>query len=282
MTTLDQAADELYAADPDEFVDRRRALAAAARREGDADAAKAIAALRKPTRSAWTLNALARADPGLIGQAADLGTRLRDAERRLDGAALRDLSRERRELVDAMARAAFVATGQQTPSAALREEVNATLTAGFADPEVADQLATGRLLRASQWAGFGFDGGARPDLSVVPPATPARPVKPSRPATPSRSTQPEPAAKAKRREPTAAERAQRERVAAAEKEVVTARRQLVKEETEAAKLRDRAEALEQQLAEARHRLTEAGHRVRDAKADLRRATQRLDRSKAPR
>ncbi|HEY3090624.1 MAG TPA: hypothetical protein VGJ59_21445, partial [Jatrophihabitantaceae bacterium] len=47
MTTLEQAADELYAADPDEFVDRRRALAAAAREQGDAEVAKAIAALRK-------------------------------------------------------------------------------------------------------------------------------------------------------------------------------------------------------------------------------------------
>jgi hypothetical protein len=272
VTTLEQAADELYAADPDEFVDRRRALAAAVRQQGDAEVAKAIAALRKPTRSAWTLNALARADAGLIERAAELGTRLRDAERRLDGAALRELSRERRELVDAMARAAFAATGQQAPSAALREDVNATLTAAFADPEVAEQLASGRLLRAAQWAGFGLDAGARADLSVVPPAAPARPVKASGPP------QPGPPAKAKPREPTAAERAHRERVAAAEKEVVTARRQLVKAETEAAKHRDRVAALEQQLSDARHRLTVAGHRVRDAKADLRRATQRLQRA----
>ncbi|HEY3086989.1 MAG TPA: hypothetical protein VGJ59_02875, partial [Jatrophihabitantaceae bacterium] len=237
---------------------------------------KAIAALRKPTRSAWTLNALARADAGLIERAAELGTRLRDAERRLDGAALRELSRERRELVDAMARAAFAATGQHAPSAALREDVNATLTAAFADPEVAEQLASGRLLRAAQWAGFGLDAGARADLSVVPAAAPARPVKATSPPRPG------PPAKAKPREPTAAERAHRERVAAAEKEVVTARRQLVKAETEAAKHRDRVEALEQQLGDAHHRLTEAGHRVRDAKADLRRATQRLDRATSTR
>jgi hypothetical protein len=273
VTTLEQAADELYGADPDEFVDRRRTLAAAARQEGDADAAKAIAALRKPTRTAWTLNALARTDAGLIERAAALGARLRDAERRLDGAALRELSRERRELVDAMARAAFAATGQQDPSAALREEVNATLTAAFADPDVADQLASGRLLRVAHWAGFGLDAGARPDLAVVPSPAPARPAKPAR------ATQTEPPGKAKPREPTAAERAHRERVAAAEKELATARRQLVKAETEAGKHRDRAEALEQQLTEARHRLTEAGHRVREAKADVRRAEQRLDRAR---
>jgi hypothetical protein len=272
MTTFEQAADELYAADPDEFVDRRRALAAAARQQGDAEAAKAIAALRKPTRSAWTLNTLARTDAGLIERAAELGTRLRDAERRLDGAALRELSRERRELVDAMAGAAFAATGQHAPSPALREDVNTTLTAAFADPDVADQLASGRLLRATQWAGFGLDAGTGPDLTVVAPTAPTRPAEPTRPPPPG------PSAKAKPREPTAAERARRERVAAAEKEVAAARRQLVKAETEAAKHRDRVEGLEQQLSEARRRLTEAGHRVRDAKADLRRATQRLDRA----
>jgi hypothetical protein len=276
MSLLEKAADELYAADPDEFVDRRRALSAAARQQGDADAAKAIAALRKPTRSAWTLNALARADAGVIERAADLGTQLREAERRLDGAALRELSRERRELVDTMARTAFTATGQQAPSAALREEVNATLTAAFADPEVAEQLASGRLLRGAQWAGFGLDAGARPDLSVVPPVKPARPAKPARPS------QPEPPAKAKPREPGPAERARRERVAAAEKDVATARRQLVKAETEAAKHRDRVDTLEQQLTDARHRLTEAGHQVREAKADLRRATQRLERATSTR
>jgi hypothetical protein len=276
VTTLEQAADELYGADPDEFVDRRRTLAAAARQAGDADAAKAIAALRKPTRTAWTLNALARTDAGLIERAAELSARLRDAERRLDGAALRELSRERRELVDAMARAAFAATGQRDPSAALREEVNATLTAAFADPDVADLLASGRLLRAAQWAGFGLDAGAGPDLAVVPSPEPARPAK----AAHARKT--EPAVKAKPREPTAAERAHRERVAAAEKEVATARRQLVKAETEAGKHRDRVDALEQQLTEARHRLTEAGHGVREAKADVRRAEQRLDRARGTR
>jgi hypothetical protein len=276
VTTVEQAADELYAADPDEFVGRRRTLAAAARQQGDADAAKAIAALRKPTRSAWTLNALARTDAGLIERAAELSTRLRAAERRLDGPALRELSRERRELVDAMARAAFTATGQREPSAALREEVNATVTAAFADPEVADQLASGRLLRAAQWAGFGLDAGAGPGLAVVPPAAPARPAEPTRPP------QPGAPAKAKAREPTAAERARREQVADAEKEVVAARRQLVKAETESAKHRDRVDALERQLAEARHHLTEAGPRVRDAKAELRRAEQRLGRVAATR
>lgn len=278
MTSVDEAADELYAADPDEFVERRRALSAAARQQGDAGAAKAITALRKPTRSAWTLNMLARTDAGLIEQAVQLGTRLREAERRLDGAALRKLSRERRDLVGAMARAAFAATGQQAPSAALREEVTDTLTAAFADQDVAEQLAKGRLLHAAQWAGFGLDAGARPDLTVVPPGEATRPTEAARPTEATRPAKATLPAKAAPREPSAAQRARRERIAAAEKEVAAARRQLVKAETDAAKHRDRVDTLEQQLSEARHRLTEAGHRVREAKADVRRAEQRLDRA----
>jgi septal ring factor EnvC (AmiA/AmiB activator) len=259
---VDEAVAELYAGDPDRFTERRRSLAAAAREQGDAAAAKQITALRKPTRSAWTLNALVRTDSGLVDQLVELGDRLREAERHLDGAAIRGLSQRRRELVDDIARTAFTVTEQQTPTAALREEVYATLLAAIADSEVADELASGRLVRAERWSGFGSGaagaGASRADLRVVPAPAPPPPA---------------------RREPTAAQRVRRERVAAAEKEVAAARRQLVKAETEAAKHHDRVQALEEQLAEARHRLTDAGHRVREAKAEVRRAEQRLGRAR---
>jgi hypothetical protein len=259
VNLVDEAAAELYAADPDAFMDRRRELAAAARKQGDTAAAKEIAALRKPTRSAWTLNALARAEPGMINKLVELGAQLRGAEQRLDGPAMRELSQQRREMVDEATRRAFAATSQDTPSVALRDDVNATLLAAVADPDVAEQLAAGRLVRPAQWDGFGSGAGpvARPDLTVVPPPKPA-PAKP--------------------REPTAAQRAQRERVAEAEKEVAAARRQLVKAEAAAAKQQERAQSLEDQLSAVRRQLAEAGHQVREAKAELRRAEQKLDRA----
>jgi Lon protease-like protein len=74
------AVTELYGADPQEFTDRRKELAAAARAAGDAAAAKQIAALRKPTRAAWVVNRLARADPGAPARLAALGAALRAAE----------------------------------------------------------------------------------------------------------------------------------------------------------------------------------------------------------
>ena len=58
---LHEAAVELYSADPDEFVARRKDLAARARAAGDTAAAKQIAGLRKPTRSAWIINQARRA-----------------------------------------------------------------------------------------------------------------------------------------------------------------------------------------------------------------------------
>ncbi len=57
---VDEATAELYGSDPESFTERRTALAAQARTAGDRAAAKEIAGLRKPTRSAWMINQLAR------------------------------------------------------------------------------------------------------------------------------------------------------------------------------------------------------------------------------
>src|ERR1700683_4737559 len=70
---LGEAVAELYSSDPDEFVERRGALVARGREAGQAPAAKQIAALRKPTRSAWIVNRLVRADPGVTPQRAHPG-----------------------------------------------------------------------------------------------------------------------------------------------------------------------------------------------------------------
>src|SRR6476619_2328638 len=127
-------------------------------------AAKAIGELRRPTQSAWTVNCLVRSDPAVISELADLAQRLRGAERALDGAAMRELSKERRRLIDGLVERAFDTTAQTDLSAALREEVTATLEAALADPDVAGQLEAGTLLRAVRWSGFGAGG---PALTAV-------------------------------------------------------------------------------------------------------------------
>jgi hypothetical protein len=58
---VEAAADELYGAAPGDFVARRQELAATARTAGDADAARRLKALRRPTLAAWASNRFVRA-----------------------------------------------------------------------------------------------------------------------------------------------------------------------------------------------------------------------------
>ena len=146
---LADAVAELYDADPDDFTQRRQELAAAAREAGQSAAAKQISALRKPTRSAWVVNRLVRADPEVAPRLAALAAELRDGG---DGPRLRELTTARGRLVDELTRQAL--QDLPAPPAALREEVTATLDAAIADPEVAANLGT--LVRAAHWAGFGL------------------------------------------------------------------------------------------------------------------------------
>lgn len=151
---VDAAVADLYARDPDTFTERRRELVARARAARNNEAARAIAGLRKPTRSAWVVNALSRSDPSVVERLAELAARLRAGEAELDGAAIRELSAARRQLIESLTRQALEHAGLNAPPAGLRDEVAATLTAALADPEVAAEVTAGTLLRAAQWTGF--------------------------------------------------------------------------------------------------------------------------------
>jgi hypothetical protein len=170
-STVDSAAAELYAAPPEEFTDRRKALAEQARAAGDREAARQITALRKPTRAAWVVNQLVRAAPGAPGLLADLAGRLRAAEQARDGRLLRELSGQRRALLDDLTTRAFAAAGPPDPPPALRDEVTGTLAAALADPEVAADFAAGTMTRAATWSGFGL-AAQLPDDSAYPGAPP--------------------------------------------------------------------------------------------------------------
>jgi hypothetical protein len=265
---LREAVAELYSADPDEFVERRGALVARARAAGQTQVAKQIAGLRKPTRSAWIVNQLVRAVPGVTAELASLGDELRAAQGSLDGAAIRELSRRRRELVESLTRQAFTVSGQQAPSAGIRDEVTATLGAALADPQVAGQLATGALERAAYSEGFGSAG--PPELTLVPPPRPARsprlqPAKRARPAAPSADQ-----AKAERERRRAA-------VAEAEQAAAEADRAAAAATAAEQQLEATVQLLEEQLADARRELADARSRARRARARRHSARQALDR-----
>ena len=149
------AVEELYGADPQAFTERRAELAAAARSAGDREGAKAIGALRRPTRAAWVVNHLARSDPSAPAKLAELATALRAAQQAGHGPRLRELSAARGALVDALTSQALSAAGVPDAPPSLRAEVTDTLTAAVADPDVAAGFASGTLTRAMQWSGFG-------------------------------------------------------------------------------------------------------------------------------
>lgn len=298
------AVADLYGADPGEFTARRKALADEARAAGDRDAAKEITALRKPTRAAWVVNRLARADPDVPGRLAGLAAELRAAAEAKDGRKLRELSARRGELIDGLTGRALEAAGVADPPAGLREDVAATLTAALADPQTAERFAAGTLTRAAEWSGFGAF--TPPDDAAADAAAPAETAgsaaaepAPPEPSGPPRRAEKAPrrADKAPRRAEKAPRRADKETGRAREDGDGAARRRKAVEDAErmvasaeeaasaAATEEDRLEAtvrdLEERLTKARAELTSARTRARRAEAAERKARQALDRLPRP-
>jgi hypothetical protein len=157
-TATDELIRRMYEAPPEQFVAARAAAIADARKAGDRDTAKRLAALRKPTVAAWLVNLLALRRPELIDQLVELSSALRTAQRGLQGEQLRELTTQRRQVVSALVAAArqlAVAEDKGLAAKLPLGEVEATLTAALAEPEIAEQVRTGRLIRAATYAGFG-------------------------------------------------------------------------------------------------------------------------------
>jgi hypothetical protein len=189
---LAAATAELYGAAPEAFTGRRGELAAAAREAGDRAAAKAIAALRRPTRAAWVVNRLARADPGAPQKLAELAAALRAAQEAGHGPRLRELSAARAALVDALTAQALTAADVADPPPSLRLEVSQTLTAALADPGVAAAFAAGTLTRAVQWSGFGvLPADTEPGEETEPEDTEPEGTEPGEDTAPDEKAEPD-------------------------------------------------------------------------------------------
>ncbi|NYT96605.1 hypothetical protein [Salinispora sp. H7-4] len=169
---------QLYRTPPDRFVAARDEAVAEARRAGDVPAAREIARLRRPTVAAWLVNLLALERPELVADLGQLAESLRSAQRELRGGQLRELSTQRRAVVGALlAEVRSLATavpGAPPPGKLPLGAVESTLNAALSDAEVAEQVRSGRLLRAASYAGFGEV--PRPQLRLVTeePAPPSR------------------------------------------------------------------------------------------------------------
>ncbi|MEP6761798.1 MAG: hypothetical protein ABJA93_10610 [Sporichthyaceae bacterium] len=155
---LADAVAELYRLPPEEFVSARAERVKTLRDSGDSDAAKQVAALRKPTVGAWLVNLLVADEPTLGEQMTALADQLRTAQEQLSGEELRALGRQRQELVSGLvARARGLAknAGRAVTGGVLDTEVESTVRAALADPDVAREVLSGQLIHATEFTGFG-------------------------------------------------------------------------------------------------------------------------------
>jgi hypothetical protein len=269
-TATDLVIRRMYEAPPDGFVAARSAAIADAKKVGDKDAVKRLTALRKPTVAAWLVNLLALRKPELIAELVELATALRAAQRGLQGDQLRELSNQRRQIVSALvneARKLAVAEDRSMAGKLPLGEVEATLTAALAEPEIAEQVRTGRLIRAATYAGFGEV--PRPRLRLVTDDAadlddededeePADEGADQQDGEPARPTARERAAQERRRrEHTERKRELKRELNAAQSAEARADEQLERAETAERDAGHAVEDLDAELAELERRRTEA-------------------------
>jgi hypothetical protein len=141
--------DRLFSVPLDRFVSERNALVTELKREGDAEAAAEVAALRKPSLVAWTVNRLAyerRRDVDLL---LDAGKRLVDAQQAsITQGGRGDLDAAQgalRRAVETLIEAARDVLGERA-SAGTVTRVAETLRSAATSPSGRELLARGRLV----------------------------------------------------------------------------------------------------------------------------------------
>jgi len=259
-TSTEDVIRALYEAPPEGFVAGRAAAIDEAKRAGDKQTAKRLAALRKPTVAAWLVNLLALRRPELIDELVELSSALRSAQRSLQGEQLRELSTQRRQVVSALVNAAQKLAVEDDPGLRTVKlpmaEVEATLTAALAEPDIAEQVRSGRLVKAATYAGFGEV--PRPRLRLVTADEPDEQEEddeedeeaPPNPfavaAEPERTARPTALEERKRRAAEKARQERAERRRELKRRLTTARAAEAKTRTRL----ERAEAAEQEAAHA--------------------------------
>jgi hypothetical protein len=274
---IDEAADQLYALAPGDFIEARDGLLRQARESGDRELAAAIAELRKPTAVGWLANRLARERPEQLADFLALGPPLREASETLSGQALRDLSRQRQQLVAALVREARQVAAAQ-PGPRISEDVarglETTLHAALADPAAAASLAAGRLSGTLSHTGFGAP--PMPGSAVTPAPSPPKTAKIPKKKTSPADRQAEKRARIEtelaQAETTAGDAADdRDAAATAAAEAETA---YADAEARVGTLQDELRDLQKRLVEA-ERARDASRGKRDKTAETSRATGRV-------
>lgn len=282
---LETVADELYATAPEDFVAVREERVRQARSAGERDLAGQIHRLRKPMMGAWVVNLLARELSEDVDRLLELGEQLREAQHELRGDELRTLSRQRTQVVSALARQGRRLAGDtgHRVSEAVEREVEGTLEAALADPDAAGAVRSGQLVRPLSYSGFGgvdlSDAVARPR-----PAPGGRPRRPAPRRTDARTETDEGPEAAQR----AREQAQEQAREQAERELAEAEDEARQADEEEARAREREDgararreaaderiaALETELDRAKEEAADAGRDLQQVSRDAQRAGKR--------
>jgi hypothetical protein len=205
VDTLAEAARDLLLSAPADFVAERTARQRATRSD-DRDLATAIGKLRKPAAAAWVIDLLAH--EGALDEAVELGPAIREAQANADPKEIAALRRQRASVVSALAQAgADLASDAGHPAtAAVLDQVRATIEAAMADPHAGAAVRSGLLVQPLESAGFDdvdLDGtlavpDAVPDAwsgsgaAPIPIEAGRRPRKASRASRPERRADPQP------------------------------------------------------------------------------------------
>ena len=262
--------DALYLLDPAEFVAARDALAKELKAAGDADAARDVKALKRPTKAAWAINQVARSHVDEMTDLLDAGSALRARQAEAlsggDAGALREAAADRREAVRVLVAHVVALAGD-----AVREDAAGTFEAASVDDAIGALVAAGRLTAVvSRPSDMGFGG--MPDPPSRPAPRPTGRVRKGAPRT-SSSTSPDapPPVRLDRRR---IEKLQRQ-LTAAERDLGEAEDSLADAERRLARAVDAvvaAEAKRDDASEARdaaaERRAEATRRVESVRADL--------------
>jgi hypothetical protein len=263
---LDSVATKLYGELPEDFTSSRSAEVRAARNAGDRELAGAVAQLRRPTIGAWLANQLSRECQDEVDALLDLGASMRRAQEAGDGHALRDLTRQRRQMVAALvSEAKKLARARNQPlSENSTRELENTLEAAVATADAADALRAGRLNVGLTYSGFGpLDLGAS-DVTEPSKKKGAR-------------TQPSPASKARPRpEGSKTPRPQpRNDWSSRKLDLAEAERMVKSADGVAERTQQELHDIEMQCDTLRSELVDAERHLRETKGSLKEAERRL-------
>ena len=275
-------AEELYSLPPGEFTGTRNQWAKQTKGDGDAELAKRVTELRKPSVAAWVVNMLMRHQGDQMSQVLDLGASLRQAQSDLDGDALRELTRQRRQLTTAVTRQGRTLAGElgQKVTEAVADQVQDTLHAAMVDEDAAAAVRSGLLVSALAATGVGsadvVDAVAVPAAIGMTPRPRAMPER-KRPEL-SVVPEPEPAPDEAEREREAARSAARTEVDRAVSEADEARRKVRKTEKRVGKVQARTLQAAEELEEARGRVAELEHELESLDDDAAAAEEKKEKA----